>query len=100
LYPATVDVLAVQPRLTLCCGGAVPVPDTEVATGGLVALLANVIVADAAPLACGAKINVKFALWPALRVMGSDSPLRVNSELVEDTDEIVTPAPLAVRVPD
>jgi hypothetical protein len=66
----------------------------------LVALLANVIVADAAPLACGAKVNVKLELWPALRVMGSDSPLRVNSELVEDTDEIVTPAPLAVRVPD
>jgi hypothetical protein len=95
-----VDVLAVQPRLTLCCGGAVPVPDTDAATGGLVALLANVTVADAAPLAWGAKVSVKFALWPALRLTGSDKPLRVNSELVEDTDEIVTPDPLAVRVPD
>lgn len=93
-------MLAVQARVTLCCGGAVPVPETEAATAGFVALLANVIVADAEPLVCGVNVSVKFALWPALSVAGSVRPLSVNSEFVDDTEVIVTLEPLAVSVPD
>jgi hypothetical protein len=44
-------VLAVHDKLTLCCGAGVPVPVTDAATGGLVALLVKVTVPEAVPLA-------------------------------------------------
>jgi hypothetical protein len=56
LYPATVEVLAVHARLTLCCGGGVPVPLKEAVIGALLALAANVIVPEDAPLACGVNV--------------------------------------------
>jgi hypothetical protein len=99
LYPVTVDVLGVQDKLTLCCGAGIPVPVNDAATGGLVALLVNVIVAEAAPLAWGANLNVKGALWPTDRVTGKESPVNVNSGLLELTEEMVTLAPLAVIEP-
>jgi hypothetical protein len=98
LYPTTVDVLALHDRLTLCCGAGVPVPVTDSATEGLVALLENVMVPEATPLAWGVKVSVKDALWPALRMRGSDNPFTANSRLLVPTEEIVTLAPLAVRV--
>jgi len=44
------------------------------------------------------KFTVNDALWPDAIVKGNDSPLRLNSELVEVGDETVTPDPLAPRV--
>jgi hypothetical protein len=54
---------------------------------------------EAAPLACGAKVTVNVALCPAAMVAGNDSPPNVNSGLLELPAEIVTLAPVAVRVP-
>ena len=42
LYPATVDVLAVQFNVTECETGWTPVPEREIVAGELVALLATV----------------------------------------------------------
>ena len=59
-------------------------------------MLVNVIVAEAAPLACGANVQVNGALCPAAKVTGNDNPVSVNSGSLEPTEEIVTLAPLAV----
>jgi hypothetical protein len=62
-------------------------------------LLAKEIFPEDVPLACGANVTVKVALCPAAIVAGNDSPLRVNSGLLEPAEATVTLAPLAVRVP-
>jgi hypothetical protein len=74
-------------------------PVSEAAHGPFVALLANEMLAEDTPLACGVKLTVKVALWPAAIVAGSDNPLTVNSGLLETAEDTVTLAPLAVRVP-
>ena len=76
-----------------------PVPAADSVTGAFVALPANVMVPDAAPLAVGLNVSVKETLWPAARVNGREIPFMPNSGLVVATEETVTPAPLAVRVP-
>lgn len=67
--------------------------------GELVALLANDTVAEVAPLACGVKVTVKEADWPAFSVAGSEIPEITNSLLVLLADKTVTAAPPAVRLP-
>jgi hypothetical protein len=99
LYPATVDVLAVHARLTLCWGGAIPVPLAAWVAGEFVALLVKVIVEEAAPLACGVNVNVNGTVCPAAIVKGSESPETTNSGLFETTDDTVTLAPLATSDP-
>jgi hypothetical protein len=74
------------------------VPLAAIVGGVFEALLANEIVAEVLPLAFGAKITVKVALCPAVSVVGSDKPDRVNSELLEVAEETVTLDPLAVSV--
>ena len=54
---------------------------------------------EAAPAAVGVNVTVKGTLWPAASVTGNVSPLMVNAELLEPTDDKVTPAPLAVTLP-
>src|SRR5581483_7540364 len=100
LYPATTDVLAVQVRSTLCCGGAVPVPETDSTVGEVVALLTNVIAPDALPELCGVNVTVKDAFCPALMVTGNEIPLRTNSALLELPELTVTLPPLAESVPE
>jgi hypothetical protein len=51
----------------------------------LEALLANVTLPLAAPLAAGLKVTVKEAFDPAAIVVGNDIPLTVNSGLSELT---------------
>ena len=78
-------------------GIAVPVRVTPV--GALVALLANVAVVDAVPLAVGVNVTVYVTLLPAGIVTGNVSPLIVNSEPTTLTDETVTLAVAAVSCP-
>jgi hypothetical protein len=99
LYPTTVDVLGDQDRLTLCWTVEAPVPVTGSATVGLDASLENATLAEVVPLDWGEKVTLKGTLWPAEIVKGSFSPLRMNSELFEEPDDMVTLAPLAVSVP-
>jgi hypothetical protein len=70
--------------------------------GAFDALLANEAAADAAPVAPGVNVTVNATGWLVVTVTGNVTPLIENSEglvppkLTEDT---VTLAPLAVRVP-
>jgi hypothetical protein len=63
------------------------------------ALLAKERVAEAVPLLCGVKDTEYGRLWPAAIVLGSDMPLRTNSELLLLADVMVTLAPPAVNFP-
>ena len=74
-------------------------PVRDSVAGEFEALLANVTVAEAVPVDCGVKVSVKEAFWPAASVRGKEIPLTVNSELLEDTEETVTLAALALSVP-
>jgi hypothetical protein len=64
------------------------------------ALLVNVSVPLAAPVASGVKVTVNEALCPAGMVTGSDKPFTLNTALLELTAVTVTLAPLAVKVPE
>ncbi len=91
-------MLAFHDSDTLCCGGAAPVPVKDAETGELEALLTNDTLAEAVPLACGANVIVTGALWSAARVMGNETPLSLNSEVLAVPEETVTLDPLALMV--
>lgn len=92
------DVLAFQDKATSCAGAAVPVPLKDSIVGTAEALFPIDKLAFAVPLICGLKVTEKDALLPAARVIGRERPLTANSALLDVSDEIVTLAPLAVRV--
>ena len=52
-----------------------PVPDSGTLVGELVAVLEIETLPVALPAAAGANVEVKVALWPAIRIRGSDGPL-------------------------
>jgi hypothetical protein len=62
LYPTTAEGLAVQLRLTLCGGAAVPDPVSVSTVGELPALLRKEMIPEAVPLVCGVKVRVNDAL--------------------------------------
>lgn len=62
-------------------------------------LVKNEILADAVPVALGAKVTVYGTLCPAARVEGGVTPLSVKAELLELVEDNVTLPPLAVRLP-
>ena len=61
-------------------------------------MLPSEILPDAAPLLCGVKVSETELVCPAARVRGRVIPPRWNSGLVEVAAEMVTLAPVAVRV--
>jgi len=67
--------------------------------GEFEALLVKVRLALAAPVACGVNFTVKDADPPAARVFGNVIPERTNSLLLLLPAEMVTEAPVAVRLP-
>ena len=87
-----------QVRSTECGVGTLPIPVSDWTAGEFVALLVKDKFPEAAPLACGVKVTVKEADVPAARVIGNEIPDRTNS-LAMLSDEIVTAAPVAFRVP-
>ncbi len=62
LYPTTAEGLAVQLRLTLCGGAAVPDPVSVSTVGELPALLRKEMIPEAVPLVCGVKVSVNDTL--------------------------------------
>jgi hypothetical protein len=62
LYPTIAEGLAVQLRLTLCGGAAVPDPVRVSTVGELAALLRKEMIPEAVPLVCGVKVRVNEAL--------------------------------------
>jgi hypothetical protein len=63
-------------------------------------LLVNVIVDEAAPLACGVNFSVNGADCPAVSVIGRDNPVTTNSGLLDATADTVTLALWAASDPD
>src|SRR5207249_11147908 len=94
----TLELLGLHDRSTLCCGGGVPLPLNAATAGELAALLANETLSDAVPLACGVNTTLTVALCPAVTVRGNETPLRVNSEVLNPAEETVTLAPVALNV--
>jgi hypothetical protein len=73
LYPATVDVLAVQPKVTE--GGTTPVPVNVTIAGEPVALLTIVILPAAAPVAVGLNWTARTTFWVGVSVTGAPPPV-------------------------
>jgi len=61
LYPTTVEVLAVQERLTLWADSS-PLPDRVTVDGELEALLTKETLPAELPAVCGAKVTVNGTL--------------------------------------
>ncbi len=89
---------AFQLRATLWAG-VVPVPVNDSAVGAFVALLAKVRLADAVPVAAGAKVTVNPSDCPAAMVAGNVIPESTNSLLLLLADDTVTEALVALRLP-
>ncbi len=101
LYPEMFcEVLEPHDKSTICAGTAIPVPVAASVVVEGWASLVNVSVALSPPVACGLKLTVNGALWPAGTTTGSDKPLTVNCALFELTAVMVTFAPLALRLPE
>jgi hypothetical protein len=98
LYPVIeVDVLAFQDKSTVC-GIVAPVP-LAVSEAEVEVLVKKEMLAEALPVAVGAKVTVKGILCPAEMVTGKVSPPSVNWELLELADDRVILPPLAVTLP-
>jgi hypothetical protein len=81
--------------------GATPVPDNAIASVGLEAFEVIVTVPLAAPAAVGVNVTLNVVLCPAVNVMGTVTPLRLNPVPLIPTCEIVTlDPPVFVTVSD
>jgi hypothetical protein len=74
--------------------GVIAVPMSGMFKFGLVALLTMAIFPVDVPAEVGAKVTLKVVLWPAVKVVGSVNPLRLNPLPVAVACEIVTVDPL------
>ena len=79
--------------LTPSCPGAVPVPVNATANDGFDAFEVTVKLALALPADAGANTTEKVTLCPAVRVVGSESPLTENAAAPELAPVIVTLEP-------
>ena len=100
MYPETLEPPGDHESPTLCDAGAEPAPLTDSTVVDGEALLPKAILAELVPLACGLNVTVKDAALPAGIVIGSCIPLRENSGVLAEADEIVTLDPLAAKVAD
>src|SRR5215471_14826932 len=55
-----------------------PVPERETVAGELVALLTTERLPVTLPVVEGVKVTLKVAVWPAVKVNGNESPLKLN----------------------
>jgi hypothetical protein len=96
----TEEVLAVQVSETECWTGCcVPVPLRFTVAGELVALLVMVTVPATVPVAAGAKVTFRVAVWPTPRICPLLTPPALKPGPAMLAPEIVTLAvPVLVRV--
>ena len=92
-----VEVLAFQDKSMMCW--MVPPDPIAVSTDEVEVLVTKEMLAEVVAVAVGAKLTVKGTLCPAASVTGSVRPPTVKTELLELTEETVTPPPLAVIFP-
>jgi hypothetical protein len=100
LYPETFEPPGDHESPTLWDAGAEPAPLTDSTEVDGEALLPKAILAELVPLACGVKVTVKEAVFPAGIVIGTCIPPKENSGVLTEADETVTLDPLAARVAD
>ncbi len=81
-------------RLTAGVGEpATALPDRETVQGELLALLVSVILPVKLPAVVGAKVTLKVAVLPAVKVSGSKSPLMLKPAPDTEDFETVMAAP-------
>ncbi len=69
---------------------ATPVPESEMASGEFVALLATETLPVTLPALEGAKVAVKVAVWPGAMISPEDTPAALKPAPETVTLEIVT----------
>jgi len=94
LYPAGLDELAVQPSVTECATGWVPVPESAIMVGEEAALLETVVLPVTLPAAAGAKVTLKVTLCPGDTISPVEIPPAVNP-----APDILTPEIVIVEFP-
>ena len=90
LYPATVDVLAVQFNVTECETSWTPVPEREIVAGELVALLVTVTLPVTLAAVAGVKVTFNVAVCAGVKICPVVTPLAVNPAPEMLTLETVT----------
>lgn len=90
----TVEVLAVQLRDTEWLTAAIPVPDSVMESGELVALLATDTLPVALPVVEGVNMAVRVAVCPAARINPEETP-----ETAKPAPEMVTLETVMVEFP-
>ena len=73
--------------------GVVPVPESTMLRLGFEPLEVILTLPLADPLTVGLKVTVKEALWPAVKVKGKESPLKLNPVPLAVAAEIVRLVP-------
>lgn len=92
------EVLAAQLNVTECTiGGAVPVPLKVTTTGAFVSFVIAARLPVNVPATDGANFTVTVTLWPAARVTGNVTPLKLNPVPLIVPCEIVRPPLFAVN---
>jgi hypothetical protein len=82
-------LLALQDKITEWAAAATPVPDSEILTGELIALLLIVTLPVDSPFAGGVKVVVMMVDWPGFK-MSPLAPLELNPAPAIETCEMVT----------
>jgi hypothetical protein len=83
-------VLAVQLSKTECGTATTPVPEREMTSGELVALLVTVMLPAKLPAADGEKVTSSAACCPGVRIKPAEIPLAANFAPAMLTPEMVT----------
>jgi hypothetical protein len=101
LMPATFDELAANNSVTECDACWTAMPESEMVTVGLVALLPIVTLPFRVPEEDGAKVTFKTAEFPAAKINPEETPTMLNPAPESVTFEIATlEVPLFVSVTD
>ena len=84
------EVLAAQERAAECATVVTPVPKSAIWTGEFVPLLVTVTLPVTIPVAAGANVTVKVAVWPADMMSPAGTPLATKPAPDMPTFEMVT----------
>ena len=84
----TVWLAKLNPAEDKLTAGMAPLPHRKTLVGELMALLMIQILPVRLPLAVGAKMALKVAFWPVVKVSGSGSPLMLKAAPFTETCEM------------
>ena len=96
--PSVIFPKSLRVGLAVTWGGP-PVPESETVAGELVALLAIEMPPVTWPVAVGANVALKVALWPTVKVIGKARPVTLKPAPVTVACETMTlPVPVLLSV--